>query len=210
MIKLLSYISQYRHRGGSKAHTSSKMLEPKGKRLTVCYYAHIPWYWGSKVSYRKNRAEQKYEFKLRMVTLNVDLKWVWWPASVHKNLQEIENDQNDFCLSLLTSVYRAFFYYDSNVFHSFDKYTTATHPSIDFLNHLSNSGSWVGVWGVDPNPADCQSIAELTIRADHCAAPHITNWSWLQVLRGSSLIFSFYRFGWLYMKWKPAWKVLHW
>lgn len=30
-----------------------------------------------------------------MVTLNVDLKWVWWPASVHKNLQEIENAGND-------------------------------------------------------------------------------------------------------------------
>lgn len=39
--------------------------------------------------------EKKSEFKLRMVTLNVDLKWVWWPASVHKNLQEIENAGND-------------------------------------------------------------------------------------------------------------------
>lgn len=39
--------------------------------------------------------EKKSKFKLRMVTLNVDLKWVWWPASVHKNLQEIENAGND-------------------------------------------------------------------------------------------------------------------
>lgn len=68
---------------------------PKGKRLTVCYYAHISSYSGSKESYRKNHAGKKSKFKLRMVTLNVDLKWVWWPASVHKNLQEIENAGND-------------------------------------------------------------------------------------------------------------------
>lgn len=33
----------------------------------------------------------------------------------------------------------------------------------------------MGRQGVDPNPAGCQSFAELTMRADHCAAPHITN-----------------------------------